>query len=105
MQQAGPLELEVVDPVADYAALMERTEEYATELRALTDHSHLSALVKAGYLRRDPSKPRAIEVVDPGAIATEDLRRCFRPATARTAAPPRCLPLQGTGQRAPYHRR
>jgi repressor LexA len=29
-----------------------------------TVHSHLSALVKAGYLRRDPSKPRAIEVVD-----------------------------------------
>lgn len=29
-----------------------------------TVHSHLSALVKTGYLRRDPSKPRAIEVVD-----------------------------------------
>jgi repressor LexA len=28
-----------------------------------TVHSHLSALVKAGYLRRDPSKPRAIEVI------------------------------------------
>ena len=31
-----------------------------------TVHSHLSALTKAGYLRRDPSKPRAIEVIDPG---------------------------------------
>ena len=30
-----------------------------------TVHSHLSALVKAGLLRRDPSKPRAIEVLDP----------------------------------------
>ena len=29
-----------------------------------TVHSHLSTLVKHGYLRRDPSKPRAIEVVD-----------------------------------------
>lgn len=29
-----------------------------------TVHSHLSTLVKYGYLRRDPSKPRAIEVVD-----------------------------------------
>ncbi len=29
-----------------------------------TVHSHLSALVAGGYLRRDPSKPRAIEVVD-----------------------------------------
>lgn len=27
-------------------------------------HSHLSSLVEYGYLRRDPSKPRAIEVVD-----------------------------------------
>ncbi len=31
-----------------------------------TVHSHLSALVKGGYLRRDPTKPRAIVVVDPG---------------------------------------
>ena len=29
-----------------------------------TVHSHLSTLVRAGLLRRDPSKPRAIEVVD-----------------------------------------
>jgi len=28
-----------------------------------TVHSHLSALVKAGYIRRDPSKPRAIEIL------------------------------------------
>ena len=40
-----------------------------------TVHSHLSSLVKAGYLRRDPTKPRAIEVVDPGATGTADLRR------------------------------
>lgn len=31
-----------------------------------TVHSHLSTLVTAGYLRRDPSKPRAIEVLDTG---------------------------------------
>lgn len=31
-----------------------------------TVHSHLSALVKAGFLRRDPTKPRAIEVLDAG---------------------------------------
>jgi repressor LexA len=31
-----------------------------------TVHSHLSSLVRAGHLRRDPSKPRAIEVVDSG---------------------------------------
>jgi len=28
-----------------------------------TVHSHLSALEKKGYLRRDPSKPRAIEIL------------------------------------------
>lgn len=38
-----------------------------------TVHSHLSALVKAGYLRRDPSKPRAIEVTL--ADQDADLRR------------------------------
>ena len=48
-----------------------------------TVHSHLSALVEAGYLRRDPSKPRAIEVLDPGDSA--DLRR----------APVRDVPLVG----------
>ncbi len=31
-----------------------------------TVHSHLNALVGAGYIRRDPTKPRAIEVIDPG---------------------------------------
>jgi repressor LexA len=47
-------------------------------------HSHLSSLVKAGYLRRDPSKPRAIEVTAPGR-AQPDLRR----------APVRDVPLLG----------
>ncbi len=28
-----------------------------------TVHSHISSLVKAGYIRRDPSKPRAIEIL------------------------------------------
>ncbi|MBM3696730.1 MAG: transcriptional repressor LexA [Actinobacteria bacterium] len=49
-----------------------------------TVHSHLSALVKSGHLRRDPSKPRAIEVTDPGR-AQPDLRR----------APVRDVPLVG----------
>jgi repressor LexA len=49
-----------------------------------TVHSHLSSLVKQGYLRRDPSKPRAIEVTAPGR-AQPDLRR----------APVRDVPLLG----------
>lgn len=48
-----------------------------------TVHSHLSTLVEQGYLRRDPTKPRAIEVVDQG--RTVDLRR----------APVRDVPLVG----------
>lgn len=48
-----------------------------------TVHSHLSSLVDQGYLRRDPSKPRAIEVVNDGRDG--DLRR----------APVRDVPLVG----------
>lgn len=48
-----------------------------------TVHSHLTVLVDQGYLRRDPSKPRAIEVVDDG--RRSDLRR----------APLRDVPLVG----------
>ena len=29
-------------------------------------HSHLSTLEKNGYIRRDPTKPRAIEIIDDG---------------------------------------
>lgn len=49
-----------------------------------TVHSHLNALVKAGYLRRDPTKPRAIEVLDAG----DDKRSLHR-------APVRDVPLVG----------
>ena len=49
-----------------------------------TVHSHLSSLVKGGYLRRDPTKPRAIEVIDPG----DDNRSLHR-------APVRDVPLVG----------
>ncbi|MGI5881854.1 MAG: transcriptional repressor LexA [Dethiobacteria bacterium] len=30
-----------------------------------TVHAHLRALEKKGYIRRDPSKPRALEILDP----------------------------------------
>jgi len=50
-----------------------------------TVHSHLSALVKAGHIRRDPTKPRAIEVIDPGHTEASLLR-----------APVRDVPLVGS---------
>ncbi len=45
-------------------------------------HSHLEALEKRGYIRRDPTKPRAIEIIDD----------CFR-LTRREAVR---VPLLGT---------
>lgn len=53
-----------------------------------TVHSHLSALMKAGYIRRDPSKPRAIEVIDPGHTEASLLRAPVRdvPLVGRIAA-------------------
>lgn len=49
-----------------------------------TVHSHLSALERTGYLRRDPSKPRAIEVIDDGV-----------PESSLHRAPVRDVPLVG----------
>ena len=50
-----------------------------------TVHSHLNTLQRMGYLRRDPTKPRAIELVG---------RRREEPAVARSASVP-TLPLLG----------
>ena len=49
-----------------------------------TVHSHLATLGKAAYIRRDPSKPRAIEVIDP-IVSEGSLHR----------APVRDVPLVG----------
>ncbi len=40
-----------------------------------TVHAHLANLEKAGLLRRDPSKPRAIELLDRAAAAASDAIR------------------------------
>ncbi len=50
-----------------------------------TVHSHLSALVKAGAIRKDPTKPRAIEILDDEpAPDTGDMRQV--PLVGRIAA-------------------
>ena len=49
-----------------------------------TVHSHLSTLVREGFIRRDPTKPRAIEVIDMG-----------EPEMGLVRAPVRDVPLVG----------
>jgi repressor LexA len=48
-----------------------------------TVHGHLSRLEKKGYIRRDPTKPRAIEVLDLKGDETID----YSPQTATAYAP------------------
>ena len=36
----------------------------AVNLKSTSVHSHLETLEKNGYIRRDPTKPRAIEIID-----------------------------------------
>lgn len=65
--------------ILDYVIEYSRRRGYPPSVRDIgnalqltsssTVHSHLSALEKKGYLRRDPSKPRAIEVLkDPASL-------------------------------------
>jgi repressor LexA len=53
-----------------------------------TVHSHLSALSRAGLIRRDPTKPRAIEVLDPTSERVDEERPDVRrvPLVGRIAA-------------------
>jgi repressor LexA len=81
--------------ILDYILATVRDRGYPPSVREIGDavglsspstvHSHLSALTKAGYLRRDPSKPRAIEVIDDGHDDEHSLLR----------APVRDVPLVG----------
>src|SRR6187397_2893446 len=52
-----------------------------------TVHAHLANLEKVGLLRRDPSKPRAIEMLDRAATATVD--------AVKSVGRPSGLPLVG----------
>ncbi len=66
--------------VLDYIRATVADRHYPPSVREIGDalglsspssvHAHLTALVKHGYLRRDPSKPRAIEVVEEAAPVT-----------------------------------
>lgn len=71
--------------VLDFIELQNRERGYPPSVREIGDavgltspstvHSHLLTLERAGYLRRDPSKPRAIEVRwDPNSGAVMERR-------------------------------
>jgi len=53
-----------------------------------TVHAHLANLERAGYIRRDPTKPRALEVVgrERGAAPAEDSRARVLPLVGQIAA-------------------
>lgn len=53
-----------------------------------TVHGHLARLEKKGYIRRDPSKPRAIEITDPSfcSSASPDQEMINIPIIGRVAA-------------------
>ena len=61
-------------------------------------HSHLETLEKNGYIRRDPTKPRAIEIVDDnfnlkGLITIKDIEKQIK-YPGRYPPVSRCLPLR-----------
>lgn len=51
-----------------------------------TVHGHLARLEEKGYIRRDPSKPRAIEVLDEGGRAVQKHRLVSVPLIGRVTA-------------------
>jgi repressor LexA len=84
--------------ILDFIEAEQRERGYPPSVREICDavgltststvHSHLSTLQKQGYLRRDPSKPRAIEVrYDPTSGAALERRPvCHVPLVGDVAA-------------------
>ena len=83
--------------ILDFIEAMVEARGYPPSVREIGDrvglrspstvHSHLSSLVDAGYLRRDPTKPRALEVVARQPAGTTSQRRVREvPLVGRIAA-------------------
>ncbi|GGH80998.1 repressor LexA [Pullulanibacillus pueri] len=51
-----------------------------------TVHGHLERLEKKGYLRRDPTKPRAIEVIDPDTASLPKQESVLLPVIGKVTA-------------------
>ncbi len=83
------------EQILDYILSTVREQGYPPSVREIGDavglsspstvHSHLSTLSRQGFIRRDPSKPRAIEVMDTGMGMESGLMK----------APVRDVPLLG----------
>ncbi len=86
------------EQILDFILSAVRTRGYPPSVREIgeavglsspsTVHSHLSTLAREGFIRRDPSKPRAIEVIDDGGGETGLVRAPVRdvPLVGRIAA-------------------
>src|SRR3954451_24145276 len=63
-----------------------------------TVHAHLANLERAGYLRRDPTKPRALELTglrrSPGSARRTPRARARRGPRRKDTSSPRTLPTQ-----------
>ncbi|OLO40289.1 repressor LexA [Alkalihalophilus pseudofirmus] len=85
--------------ILDYIKTEVRKKGYPPSVREIgeavglasssTVHGHLSRLEKKGLIRRDPTKPRAIEVIDQEQIGAEqgiDTRTAFVPVIGKVTA-------------------
>ncbi|HEY5578889.1 MAG TPA: transcriptional repressor LexA [Acidimicrobiia bacterium] len=93
MDSLTPRQREILDYITDIVV----ARGYPPSVREIGDrvglkspstvHSHLSTLVRSGYLRRDPFKPRAIEIVDrPMAVLDDERTIRHVPLVGRIAA-------------------
>lgn len=69
-----------------------------------TVHGHLARLEEKGYLRRDPSKPRAIEVLDDDGRAVQRHRLVSVPLVGRVTAGEPILAVQNIEDYVPLPR-
>lgn len=86
------------EQILDYILEMVSTRGYPPSVREIGDavglsspstvHSHIATLVREGFIRKDPTKPRAIEVIDTGIAEPTMIRASVRdvPLVGRIAA-------------------
>ncbi|NMB34967.1 MAG: transcriptional repressor LexA [Firmicutes bacterium] len=71
LKKLSPRQKEVMDYITEHVSQKNYPPSVREICRAMglrsssTAHAHLKALEKKGYIRRDPTKPRAIEILDP----------------------------------------